>query len=417
MRLAGGTGAGMPAQPVRDGLTRLQGTERDAAALPHKGRGGGQRPFRGIFRLYGGFLPDHGGVQRRHRLQKSLPAPRFLVSPGTGSPEPTRYRPRGGMRPHNSKTAHIEYILKLRYDELLHFLNFCQTKGQGYMFKIIEKKQLSADVFYMKVTAPDIARNRKAGQFVLVQLDTDYGERVPLTIADADGKAGWIALVFQAVGATTLKLSRKQEGDCLAAILGPLGNPTHIEKVGTVVCVGGGIGVAPLHPIVQAYKAAGNKVIVIMGARNKDLLIFENEMRALADELIIMTDDGSAGTKGLVTEPLKTLCEQNPKPDEVVAIGPPVMMKFCAATTKPYGVHTVVSLNTIMIDGTGMCGGCRVTVGGETKFVCVDGPEFDGHLVDFDNMMMRMKAFKTREQEDLHKCRMQAQADTLAGGN
>ena len=187
--------------------------------------------------------------------------------------------------------------------------------------------------------------------------------------------------------------------------------------MGTVVCVGGGIGVAPLHPIVQAYKAAGNKVIVIMGARNKDLLIFENEMRALADELIIMTDDGSAGTKGLVTEPLKTLCEQNPKPDEVVAIGPPVMMKFCAATTKPYGVHTVVSLNTIMIDGTGMCGGCRVTVGGETKFVCVDGPEFDGHLVDFDNMMMRMKAFKTREQEDLHKCRMQAQADTLAGGN
>ncbi|MBR5867172.1 MAG: sulfide/dihydroorotate dehydrogenase-like FAD/NAD-binding protein, partial [Spirochaetaceae bacterium] len=281
------------------------------------------------------------------------------------------------------------------------------------MFKILEKKQLSADVFYMKVEAPDIARNRKAGQFVLVQLDTEYGERIPLTIADANADEGWIALVFQAVGATTLKLSCKKEGDELAALLGPLGNPTHIEKVGTVVCVGGGIGVAPLHPIVQAYKAAGNKVIVIMGARNKDLLIFEDEMRALADELYIMTDDGSAGTKGLVTEPLKALCEQNPKPDEVVAIGPPIMMKFCALTTKPYDVHTVVSLNTIMIDGTGMCGGCRVSIGGETKFVCVDGPEFDGHLVDWDNMMMRMKAFKVREQEDAHKCRMQMQADAL----
>lgn len=285
------------------------------------------------------------------------------------------------------------------------------------MFKILEKKQLSADVFYMKVEAPDIARNRKAGQFVLVQLDTEYGERIPLTIADANADEGWIALVFQAVGATTLKLSCKKEGDELAALLGPLGNPTHIEKVGTVVCVGGGIGVAPLHPIVQAYKAAGNKVIVIMGARNKDLLIFEDEMRALADELYIMTDDGSAGTKGLVTEPLKALCEQNPKPDEVVAIGPPIMMKFCALTTKPYDVHTVVSLNTIMIDGTGMCGGCRVSIGGETKFVCVDGPEFDGHLVDWDNMMMRMKAFKVREQEDAHKCRMQMQADALAGGS
>ena len=265
------------------------------------------------------------------------------------------------------------------------------------MFKIIEKKQLSADVFYMKVEAPDIARNRKAGQFVLVQLDTEFGERVPLTIADANANEGWIALVFQAVGATTLKLSQKNEGDSVAAILGPLGNPTHIEKVGTVVCVGGGIGVAPLHPIVQAYKEAGNKVIVIMGARNKDLLIFEEEMRNLADELYIMTDDGSAGTKGLVTEPLKALCEQNPKPDEVVAIGPPIMMKFCAATTKPYDVHTVVSLNTIMIDGTGMCGGCRVSIGGETKFVCVDGPEFDGHLVDFDQAMKRQQMYKTAE--------------------
>lgn len=284
------------------------------------------------------------------------------------------------------------------------------------MYKIIEKQQLSADVFYMRVTAPDIARNRKAGQFVLVQLDLEFGERVPLTIADADAEAGWIALVFQTVGATTLKLSRKNEGDEVAAILGPLGNHTHIQKVGTVVCVGGGIGVAPLYPIAQAYKAAGNRLIVIMGARNKDLLIFEDKMRAIADELVIMTDDGSAGKKGLVTEPLKEYCEQNPKPDEVVAIGPPIMMKFCAATTKPYDVHTVVSLNTIMIDGTGMCGCCRVTVDGKTQFVCVDGPEFDGHLVDFDNMMLRMRSFKSREQEDMHKCRMEAQAEAIAAG-
>ena len=284
------------------------------------------------------------------------------------------------------------------------------------MYTILEKRQLSADVFYFKVEAPDIARNRKAGQFVLVQLDIEYGERVPLTIADANAEEGWIALVFQAVGATTLKLSRKNQGDKLGAVLGPLGNPTHIEKKGTVVCVGGGIGVAPLHPIVQAHKAAGNKVIVIMGARNKDLLIFEDEMRVLADELYIMTDDGSAGTKGLVTEPLKQICESQCPPAEVVAIGPPIMMKFCALTTKPYNIFTTVSLNTIMIDGTGMCGGCRVSIGGETKFVCVDGPEFDGHLVDWDNMMMRMKSFKDREAEDLHKCRMEAQADAIAKG-
>lgn len=285
------------------------------------------------------------------------------------------------------------------------------------MYKIIEKRQLSADVFYARVEAPDIAKNRKAGQFVLVQLDTEYAERIPLTIADADPQEGWIALVFQAVGATTIKMSRLHEGDELGAVLGPLGNPTHIEKKGHVVCVGGGIGVAPLHPIVQAHKAAGNRVTVIMGARNKDLIIFEKEMRALADELYIMTDDGSAGTKGLVTEPLKTLCAQNPKPDEVVAIGPPIMMKFCSFTAKEFDVPITVSLNTIMIDGTGMCGGCRVNIGGKTKFVCVDGPEFDGHLVDWDNMMLRMRAFKPRETEQAHACRMEAAADAKAAAD
>lgn len=282
------------------------------------------------------------------------------------------------------------------------------------MHTILEKKQFSAEVFYLKVTAPEIARNRKAGQFVLVQIDTEFGERIPLTIADANAEEGWIALVFQSVGATTHKLALKNQGDKIEAILGPLGKPTKIAKVGTVVCVGGGIGVAPLYPIVKAYKAAGNKVSTIIGARNKELVIFEEEMRKASDELIVVTDDGSYGRKGLVTEPLKELCESSNPPNEAVAIGPPIMMKFCCATTKPFNVHTVVSLNTIMIDGTGMCGGCRVTVGGKTKFVCVDGPEFDGHLVDFDNMMMRMKAYKGREDEDHHKCHMEMAADALS---
>lgn len=283
------------------------------------------------------------------------------------------------------------------------------------MFTILEKRQLSADVYYYRVSAPDIARNRKAGQFVLIQLDTEYAERVPLTIADANAEEGWIALVFQAVGATTIRLSRLNVGDKIGAILGPLGNPTHIEKKdGTVVVVGGGIGVAPCYPIVKAHKALGNKVVVILAARNKDLLIFVDEMKAAADEVIIMTDDGSEGRQGVCTLPLKEICESQCPPAEVVAIGPPIMMKFCALTTKPFNVPTTVSLNTIMIDGTGMCGGCRVSIGGETKFVCVDGPEFDGHQVDWDNMMMRMKSFKERETEDNHKCRMQAEADKLA---
>ncbi len=291
------------------------------------------------------------------------------------------------------------------------------------MHRILEKRQFSAEVFYLKVAAPEIARNRKAGQFVLVQIDTDYGERIPLTIADASAEEGWIALVFQTVGATTHKLADKNVGDSIEAILGPLGRPTHIEKVGTVVCVGGGIGVAPLYPIVKAHKAAGNKVITIIGGRTKELVILEDEMRAASDELIIVTDDGSYGRKGLVTEPLKEVCAgewKNPEtgakadvPAEAVAIGPPIMMKFCAATTKPFAVHTVVSLNTIMIDGTGMCGGCRVTVGGKTKFVCVDGPEFDGHLVDWDNMMMRMKAYKPREDADHHRCHMEMEANRV----
>lgn len=283
------------------------------------------------------------------------------------------------------------------------------------MFKILEKKLLSAGVYYMKVTAPEIARNRKAGQFVIVQVDAEFGERIPLTIADANAEEGWIVLVFQAVGATTYKLSLMEAGQELPAILGPLGNPSVIEKYDApVLIVGGGFGVAPCYPIVQAHKAIGNKVIMVICARNKDLLIYVDEMKAICDEVIIMTDDGSAGRQGVSTVPVKELCESQCPPAEVIAIGPPIMMKFCAATTKQYGIKTTVSLNTIMIDGTGMCGGCRVAVGGETKFVCVDGPEFDAHIVDWDNMMMRMKSFKAREQADDHKCRMMAEADKLA---
>ena len=283
------------------------------------------------------------------------------------------------------------------------------------MFKILEKRRLSELVNYMKIEAPEIARNRKAGQFVIIQTDIEYGERIPLTIADANAKEGWIAIVYQPVGASTFKLAQMDVGEMLPALLGPLGNPSIIEKKnGPVVLVGGGFGVAPLYPIAQAYKEAGNNVTMIMGARNKDLLIFVDEMKAVCDDVVIMTDDGSAGRKGLVTEPLKEMCESQCPPAEVVAIGPPIMMKFASMTTEPYKIPTVVSLNTIMVDGTGMCGGCRVNIGGETKFVCVDGPDFDAHKVDWNNMMLRMRSFKTKETEDFHKCKLQAQADALA---
>ncbi|MBN2233811.1 MAG: sulfide/dihydroorotate dehydrogenase-like FAD/NAD-binding protein [Opitutales bacterium] len=271
---------------------------------------------------------------------------------------------------------------------------------------ILEKKQLSADVFRLRVQAPLIAEERKAGQFIILQVNDGFGERIPLTIADADPAEGSITLIFQRVGKTTRLLSELNEGDNIAHLVGPLGKPTHVEKVGHVVVVGGGIGVAPSYPIAQAMKQAGNKLTVIMGARNKDLIIMEDEMRAIADDLIICTDDGSVGRKALVTEPLKELCESAEKPDLVIAIGPPIMMKFCAKTTEPYAVHTLVSLNTIMVDGTGMCGGCRVNVGGEVRFVCVDGPEFDGHKVDFDNMMSRLKSYK--EQEHSKSCKLDA---------
>ncbi len=277
------------------------------------------------------------------------------------------------------------------------------------MNKILEKKQLSDNVWRMKLEAPLIASERRAGQFVIVQVVEEFGERIPLTIGNANAEEGWIEIIFQTVGETTMKLSRREVGEYLPAVTGPLGRPTEITnyskdgKKGWVVVVGGGIGVAPSHPIVQAFRAAGNRVTMIMGARTKELIIMEEEMRKAADEVVIVTDDGSYGRKCLVTEPLKEFCELPEKPDEVVIIGPPIMMKFAALATKPYGVKTIASLNSIMIDGTGMCGGCRVTVGGQTKFVCVDGPEFDAHQVDFDNFIKRLGSFKKEEAD--HKCR------------
>ncbi|MCF7956429.1 MAG: sulfide/dihydroorotate dehydrogenase-like FAD/NAD-binding protein [Phycisphaerae bacterium] len=276
------------------------------------------------------------------------------------------------------------------------------------MHKILCKQQLSENVFRIEVEAALIARARKPGQFVIVGVVDEYSERIPLTIAGAHPDKGTIELIFQRVGKSTAEMADMNEGDSLGYIAGPLGQPTHIEKVGTVVCVGGGIGNAPLLPIATAMKEAGNKVISIIGARDKSLIILENEFAAISDELIVVTDDGSYGRKGLVTEPLAEICE-NEKPDLAIVIGPTIMMKFCCKTTEPFGVHTLVSLNTIMVDGTGMCGGCRVEVGGETKFVCVDGPEFDGHKVDFDQMMRRLGAYKVQEQKALeeykHKCR------------
>ena len=283
------------------------------------------------------------------------------------------------------------------------------------MAKVLINEPIAPDVFRMVVQAPDVTRYRKAGQFVIVRPAAGR-ERIPLTIADADPRAGTITLIYQVVGRTTAEMSLIEAGAQLNDIAGPLGQPTHIEKVGTVVMVGGGIGVAPSHPIAQAMKAAGNRVITIIGARRKDLVIMEPEMRAASDEVIVMTDDGSCGEKGFVTDALKRLLDGGVKVDLVVAIGPPIMMKMVSLLTKGYGVHTLVSLNTIMVDGTGMCGGCRVTVGGETRFVCVDGPEFDGHLVDFDEMMRRQRTYVTAEKASYdtfkaqHACRLEKAA-------
>lgn len=275
-----------------------------------------------------------------------------------------------------------------KYNNISHFMN-----------KILRKEQFSENVFLFEIEAPLIAKSRKAGNFIIIRVDKN-GERIPLTIADADVNKGTITIVVQRVGLSSQKLCGLNEGDVIADVVGPLGNPTHIKNFGTVVCAGGGVGVAPMLPIIRALKAAGNRVLSVIAGRNKDLIILENEVRASSDELIIMTDDGSYGEKGVVTVGIETFIKQE-HVDKVFAIGPPVMMKFCCMLTQKYNIPTDVSLNTIMVDGTGMCGACRLTIGGKTKFVCIDGPEFDGALVDWDEMLKRMGTFKRAEQEEM----------------
>lgn len=259
------------------------------------------------------------------------------------------------------------------------------------MNKILEKEHFSENVVKLVVEAPLIARSRRPGHFVIVRCG-DKGERIPLTIADADINRGSITLVVQAVGESTRKICALNAGDELTDVVGPLGHATHIEKFGTVICSGGGVGVAPLLPIIKAMKEAGNRVISVLAARTKDLIILEDQVRQYSDEVVIMTDDGSYGTKGLVTQGIEEVIKRE-EVNLAVTIGPAVMMKFVSLLTKKYEVPTLCSLNTIMVDGTGMCGACRVTVGGKTRFVCVDGPEFDAHQVDFDEMLMRMRAY------------------------
>jgi ferredoxin--NADP+ reductase len=277
--------------------------------------------------------------------------------------------------------------------------------------KIVSKKQIAENVFVADVEAPLIAQASQPGQFVIICISSDYSERMPLTIAGADAEKGTIRLIWQRVGKTTTELADLNIGDQIENIAGPLGNPTHIEDYGTVVCVGGGIGNAPLLPIAKALKEAENTIITILGARTQSLVILEEEFAQISDELIIVTDDGTYGRKGLVTEPLVEICRRSPKPDQVFAIGPAIMMKFCCEVTRPFNIPTQVSLNTIMVDGTGMCGGCRIEFAGRPKFVCVDGPEFDGHKVNFDLMIKRLEAYKHHEQQSMekyknHRCKM-----------
>ncbi len=267
------------------------------------------------------------------------------------------------------------------------------------MNRIIQKKQFSEKVFMFEVEAPLIAKSRKAGNFVIVRVD-QKGERIPLTIAEADTERGTITLVVQKVGLSTTKLCDLNVGDMITDVVGPLGNPTHIEKFGTVVCAGGGVGIAPMLPIIQALKAAGNRVLSVLAGRSKDLIILEEKVRESSDEVIIMTDDGSYGEKGVVTVGIEKFIQQE-HIDRVFAIGPAIMMKFCCLLTQKYDIPTDVSLNTIMVDGTGMCGACRLTIGGKTKFVCIDGPEFNGALVDWDEMLKRMGTFKKAELEEM----------------
>ena len=273
------------------------------------------------------------------------------------------------------------------------------------MATILEKKLLrQPDVFYYKLAAPLISKKAAPGQFVIIRLH-ENGERIPLSLADINPGEGTISLIVMAVGKTTTEMSLLRTGDEVLDLCGPLGNPTHVEQVGKIVLVGGGFGVAPLYPIARAFKAAGCEAVCIMGARSKDLLIYEREMEELCDRVIVTTDDGSSGMKGLVTSALRGELEQNGGAGLVLTVGPAIMMKGVSETTRPFGVKTIVSLIPIMVDGTGMCGGCRVTVGGETLFACTDGPEFDGHLVDWDLLMNRQKKYVPEQKESFESWR------------
>ncbi len=268
------------------------------------------------------------------------------------------------------------------------------------MYRILLREDLVPNIHLFKIESPAVARKAQAGQFVVIRMD-EKGERIPLTIADWDEEEGSITIVFMEVGTTTRKLAQLRAGDYIANFIGPLGLPTHIDRFGTVACVAGGFAVATIVPIARALKAAGNRVISIMGARTKGLLFWEDHLCSVSNELIVTTDDGSYARKGLVTEPLKELLEGAEKIDRVIAIGPSIMMKFCAKTTEPFGVKTIVSLNPIMVDGTGMCGCCRVSVGGVTRFACVDGPDFDGHQVDWDLLFARQRTYLDQEKQSL----------------
>jgi ferredoxin--NADP+ reductase len=274
------------------------------------------------------------------------------------------------------------------------------------MAVILEKRLLRApDVFYYRIAAPLISKKAQPGQFVIVRLH-DRGERIPLSLADIDAAAGTISLIVMAVGKTTTEMAALKQGDSILDLCGPLGNPTDIERVRKIILVGGGFGTAPLFPIARGFKAAGSEVVVIMGARSRDLLIYENEMSTVSDRVLVATDDGSRGTKGLVTAVLKDEIDRNGV-DLVIAIGPMVMMRAVAETTRPSGIKTVVSLNPIMVDGTGMCGGCRVAVGGETRFACTDGPEFDGHQVDWDVLMNRQRKYHSEQKTSFEMWKQQ----------
>lgn len=282
------------------------------------------------------------------------------------------------------------------------------------MYKIVCKRELNSAVTQMDIEAPFVAKKAKAGQFIILRLDAQ-GERIPLTIAGYDREKGTVSIIFQKVGLTTTLLGELQEGDFIADFVGPLGKPTAVEGVRRVCVVGGGVGCAIAYPSAVAFQQAGAEVDVIVGFRSRDIVILEEEFRAASDHLYVMTDDGSYGEQGFVTAKLKELLESGVQYDEVLAIGPIPMMKFVAKTTQPFGVKTVVSLNPIMVDGTGMCGGCRVTVGGEVRFACVDGPDFDAHQVDFDELMNRNSVYREREQETAktHLCRMDALGKAL----